>query len=253
MGLMVRRYTLGDSPDNLNHGVDCGTIQRKFDPRGFSDPVTGRMFPKYYGEPNVWLNTDAEAFDNGGVHFNCAVMNFWFYLLTNGGSGTINTSINVNSIGYDKAAQIVYRAMDYGYFTRNSMFSDARDAAMRAARELYGDCSMEEIEVSKAWTAVGIGGVKVCPVTVTGHTDLPNGTICLPLAQNYAFQAFEFTNSTFSWSVPTDWNTQISGNSLQVYSFGSAMSGQYQYATVTSNLTQQTGVLQLYFQDGCGM
>jgi bacillolysin len=243
MGLMAERYTFGDSPKNLTHGEDCGAVHRRFDPRGFADPdpnpiLHGIPFPTFYMQAGAW--------DNGGeIHHNSSVMSFWFYLLSQGDSQTLPT---VSGIGYDKAAQIVYRAMNCGYLTDNSKYIDARNATMRAAFELYGGCSMEEIEVSRAWAAVGIGGVKLCPVEILGHTDLSNGSICVPFANiNYCFAARELPNSTFSWSYPSDWTAQVSGNYLCVSSFGLSSVGDYEYITATSNQTQQTGTFGVSF------
>ena len=59
-------------------------------PNAFSDPDT------YLGG-NWWTD---EA-DNGGVHSNSGVQNFWFYLLVEGGTGTHDhgESYSVNGMG----------------------------------------------------------------------------------------------------------------------------------------------------------
>ena len=254
MGLMTERYTLGDSPNNLNHGEDCGFIFRKFDSRGFNNPASGasnRPFPTIYLQEGAWIDP-INGIDNGGIHHNCAVMNFWFYLLTQGGSQapTLGGSVvTVNSIGYDKTALIVYRAMNNGYLTNTSQFIDVREATMRAALELYGGCSIEEIEVSRAWAAVNVGGVKLCPVTIYGP-NYTSGDICVPTSNfTYYFSATEFPNSTFSWTYPNGWTAQVSGNYLGVSSFGYSTVGDYEAITATSNLTQQTGTFYVSFED----
>ncbi|MBT1712603.1 M4 family metallopeptidase, partial [Fulvivirgaceae bacterium PWU5] len=49
--------------------------------------------------------------DNGGVHYNSGVQNFWFYLLCKGGSGVNDhdSAYAVSSIGMDAAVDITYR------------------------------------------------------------------------------------------------------------------------------------------------
>ena len=226
MGLMVERYTLGESPNNLTHGEDCGHIFRKFDSRGFSQSSASSVheslrnlpFPTIYGGSG-WFDPTSNV-DKGGIHHNCSVMNFWFYLLTQGGSQNFQT---VSSIGYDNAAQIVYRAINCGYLSQETQFIDARVATMRAARELFGNCSDEALQVSKAWTAVGIGGVEVCPVNVY-TSNYQGNEICVErLNQPYEFYANQGYNNSFTWNVPSDWSVSINGtygSQLVVNSFG---------------------------------
>lgn len=113
----------------------------------------------YYKCPDTYKGsywrTGAE--DNGGVHYNSGVMNYWFYLLTHGGSG-INgkgDSYNVTGIGFDKSEQIIYKALT-DYFTRNTNFANAALYTREAAIELYGLCSDEVKSVVDAWKAVGV-------------------------------------------------------------------------------------------------
>ncbi|HIO26164.1 MAG TPA: T9SS type A sorting domain-containing protein, partial [Flavobacteriaceae bacterium] len=96
--------------------------------------------------------------DNGGVHYNSGVQNFWFYLLTEGGSGTNDNgdSFSVTSIGMNAAASIAYRNLSV-YLNSSSQYSDARAGAIQAAKDLYGAGSAEEIAVTNAWYAVGVG------------------------------------------------------------------------------------------------
>jgi len=96
--------------------------------------------------------------DNGGVHSNSGVQNFWYYLLCEGGSGTNDNSENytVQKIGMNKAEQIAYRNLTV-YLTSSSQYVDARFFAIRSAADLYGDCSDEVIAVTNAWHAVGVG------------------------------------------------------------------------------------------------
>ena len=116
--------------------------------------------PNSVGDPDTYLGVNWEftAVDNGGVHTNSSVQNYWFYLLSVGGSGINdnNDSYNVTGLGLDSAAAIAYRNLTV-YLTQSSQYWDAREGALQAAADLYGTCSNAVIETSKAWAAVGVG------------------------------------------------------------------------------------------------
>ena len=75
--------------------------------------------PKLYDQPSrykgrEWVDTSdtTEDNDNGGVHSNSGVQNFFFYLLSEGGRGS-NEGIayDLQGIGVEKAVQIAYLAL----------------------------------------------------------------------------------------------------------------------------------------------
>lgn len=96
--------------------------------------------------------------DYCGVHTNSGVLNFWFYLLSDGGTGTNDNShaFDVTGIGIEIASKIAYQAERY-YLAPSSDFFDARDATISAAIDLFGNNNCEEIAVTDAWHAVGVG------------------------------------------------------------------------------------------------
>lgn len=116
--------------------------------------------PKTYQQPNTYLGTYwATGFaDNGGVHTNSGVQNYWFYLVAHGGSGTNdnNKFYNIPGITLDKASAITYRNLTV-YLTPASVYADARTYSIEAATDLYGACSPEVATVTNAWYAVGVG------------------------------------------------------------------------------------------------
>ena len=97
---------------------------------------------------------------NPNPHTNAGVQNYWFYLLVNGGSGTIDDkgiqAYEVEGIGFDAAMQIVYNTLIY-YVNPKTTYANIRDLSLQAARDLYGANSRAEIAVADAWYAVGIG------------------------------------------------------------------------------------------------
>lgn len=116
--------------------------------------------PNAYGDPDTYLGTNwySGSGDSGGVHQNSGVQNFWFYVLSVGKSGTNDKgdSYTVTGIGMDKAGAIAYRNLTV-YLNANSQYSDARNGAIQAAKDLYGAGSAEEIATTNAWYAVGVG------------------------------------------------------------------------------------------------
>ena len=116
--------------------------------------------PNQYGQPdtykgNMWYNGEL---DQAGVHTNSGVLNFWFYLLTQGGIGIndFGTNYNVTGIGFKKAAAIAYRTNVY-YLGPTDGYTYARQYAVKAAEDLYGVGSPEAIQTLNAWIAVGVG------------------------------------------------------------------------------------------------
>ncbi|MFB6307151.1 MAG: M4 family metallopeptidase [Flavobacteriales bacterium] len=129
-------------------GEDIGSPMRSMsDPNNFDDPDT------YQG--NYWHTGPG---DNGGVHTNSGVQNFWFYILSTGKSGTndFGDNYNISGIGIDKAAAVAYRNLVV-YLISYSDYQDARFYAIKAAEDLYGRCSDEFVQTTNAWHAVGIG------------------------------------------------------------------------------------------------
>ena len=116
--------------------------------------------PKLKGHPRCYKSTNwyFGTGDNGGVHLNSGVQNWWFYLVTEGGTGTNDVSnvYNVDSLGILKAEKIAYRNLTV-YLTPTSQYADARFYSIRAAVDLYGDCSKEVIAVTNAWYACNVG------------------------------------------------------------------------------------------------
>ncbi len=133
----------------------------------FSYVIRDMANPNAYGDPDTyggtyWVNpncTPSSTNDYCGVHTNSGVLNFWYYLLVNGGSGTNDKGFayNVTGVGLDKAAQIAYRTLTT-YLTSTSTYANARTYSLQAAADLYGAGSAEVTQTTNAWNAVGVGG-----------------------------------------------------------------------------------------------
>ena len=146
-GTAIEFYAKGAS-GNWMIGENIGAAFRNMaNPNQFSQPDT------YLG--TFWYTGTA---DNGGVHTNSGVLNFWFYLLSAGGNGTndIGSVYTVAGIGIDAAAAIAYRTNTV-YLVSSSNYASARTLSIQAATDLYGAGSAEVIATTNAWYAVGIG------------------------------------------------------------------------------------------------
>ncbi|MBZ4037554.1 M4 family metallopeptidase [Flavobacterium sp. 17A] len=124
--------------------------------RSMSDPKTQGQ-PDTYGGTN-WADPANLGYDNGGVHINSGITNYWFYLLVEGGEGVndLNNSYKISAIGLEKAEKIAYVALTE-YLSPSSNFQDMRQATLMAVEDLYGLGSEEYKQVANAWYAIGVG------------------------------------------------------------------------------------------------
>ena len=127
-------------------GSDFYTLRSLSKPNAYSQPNTYKGIFWYTGSG-----------DNGGVHINSGVLNYWFYLLTSGGSGRNDKAYeyNVSGIGITKAQAIAYRTL-VTYLIPTSVYKDARIFSIKSAEDLFGVGSKEAIQTAKAWDAVGV-------------------------------------------------------------------------------------------------
>lgn len=210
-------------------GGDFYTIRNMSNPNQFNHPDT-------YGG-TFWYTGGG---DNGGVHFNSGVLNFWFYLLTVGGSGVNdhNYSYTVSGIGMDKAAAIAYR-LNTVYLTPTSEYYDARLLGIQAAEDLYGIGSNEAVQTANAFAAVGLYAATCAQVTGLNTTSVLDRSATVrwtadPGAVTYSVQYKLTTSSTWSplttvttdslnivgliASTVYDWRVRSSCNASFVYS-----------------------------------
>jgi|TARA_R100000479_G_scaffold68390_2_gene32621 Zn-dependent metalloprotease len=150
----------GESIENFAQGNNDWLMGDDIGAGGSGGALRSMSNPNAYNQPDTYLGTNwySGSGDNGGVHYNSGVQNFWFYLLSVGGNGTNDNgdSYSVSAIGMDAAASIAYRNLAV-YLNSNSQYDDARAGAIQAAIDLYGAGSAEEIAVTNAWHAVGVG------------------------------------------------------------------------------------------------
>ncbi|MDI6774942.1 MAG: M4 family metallopeptidase, partial [Verrucomicrobiota bacterium] len=98
--------------------------------------------------------------DNGGVHRNCGVQNFFFYLLSEGGSGDNDgIAYDVTGIGLANAEQVAYRALTV-YCVPATDYKAARIAWISAAEDLNPGWVGA---VAAAWDACDVSPVTITP------------------------------------------------------------------------------------------
>lgn len=156
-GVLVEGYTLGQYDWTIGEKI---TLTEPY-LRSMKAPKSGSPAqPTTYGK-GTWKDpsqTECDNCDSGGVHTNSSILNFWFYLLCNGGSGTNDNhqSYNVQGIGINKATSIVYNTW-MNRLTYTSTFADARESFINEVIALFGNGSQEHQSVVNAWYAVGVG------------------------------------------------------------------------------------------------
>ncbi len=167
-GTGIEWYTFGAS-SNWGIGENV-TLVAPYYLRSMNNPNSG-LDPQpdtYTG--THWAPTGTGDPDNGGVHINSGVQNFWFYLLVSGGSGTndLSKSYSVTGIGMSDALNIAYRNLCV-YLTPTSNYNDARQGSIQSAIDFWGASSQQVESVKNAWCAVGVGGVGTCSVTAVNE------------------------------------------------------------------------------------
>ena len=120
--------------------------------RSMSDPHL-RNDPKFY-HGHHWVTSSG---DNGGVHSNSGVLNYWFYILVEGGEvmsedGSVNF---ISPIGMEKTLDLCF-ILQSQYLTTNSDYIDAMTYSLSVSEDLFGINTSEYQSVADAWRNVGI-------------------------------------------------------------------------------------------------
>lgn len=221
-GECIENYTLG------NNDWLCGANRT---PAG---PLRSMINPNAYSQPDTYLGTNwvaqncsspTTANDQCGVHTNSGVQNYWFYLLSQGGSGTNDNgnAFNVPALGISKARAIAFRTLTINLFNQpNAIYATARTASIQSAQDIYGANTPEVNAVINAWCAVGIGTAPT--VTVSG-----GGIFC--------------TSATINAS---------GGAGGTIYYQGTNSNGTSTSSPFTSQTITTSGTYYFRAQNGCG-
>lgn len=198
--------------------------------RSMSDPNSG-----YSKQPDTYKGTywktatsscqPTNSNDQCGVHTNSGVLNHFFYILTQGKSGTndLGNIYNVTGIGFIKSAKIIYR-LETSYLTSTSTYDNVKTYAIQSAKDIFGADSPEAIATQNALYAVGLG---------TAYTANTADTVAPSAPTNLVASATTSTSTNLSWTASTD-NVAVTG--YQIY-LNNAL-----YATTTSASISVSGL-----------
>lgn len=223
-GVSIRQHVYQATPGAIEWriGINNGPAFRSVsNPNAYQQPDT------YAG--SYWATGTA---DNGGVHTNSGVQNYWFYLVAHGKSGVNDNgqSYSVTGVTIEKAQAIAYRSLT-NYLTNTSQYADARTYSIIAAEDLYGPCSPEVIAVTNAWYAVGVGAIFSASVNADFA---PATTTSCTAPTIISFNNTSTNANTYYWDFG-DGNGSFSASPTHTY---------FQYGTFTVSLVASS--------PGCG-
>lgn len=123
----------------------------------YNDPVLGK--DPQPGHMRDYVQTQS---DNGGVHINSGIPNRAFYV----------TAMNLGGYAWEKAGLIWYATLK-DKLSEASTFAMAAAKTYEAARDLYGQGSLEQQAVRAGWAEVGIDVGQEAPPPADGGDSRP--------------------------------------------------------------------------------
>jgi bacillolysin len=192
--------------------------------RSMSSPNTYSQ-PAYY-KGSYWYTGTS---DNGGVHTNSGVLNYWYYLISAGKSGTNEkgTAFAVTGVGLTDAAKITFR-MESVYMTASSTYANARTYSIQAATDLFGATSTQTQSVTNAWAAVGVGAA------YGGTTPPPTSTYCTSKGSSQSYEYIDYvklgsiartSGADGGYYNGTATSTSVAAGSSQTINFSAGFTG----------------------------
>ncbi|MCL1850084.1 MAG: M4 family metallopeptidase [Bacteroidetes bacterium] len=178
--------------------------------RSMSNPKSHNQPDTYKGQ--YWATGGG---DNGGVHTNSGVLNYWFYLISEGGSGVNDkgNAYQVQGLGIEKAEQIAYKTLTE-YLSPSSQYIDAYTYAVIAATDLFGGCTQEVQTVGDAFYAVGV--INEPFVSVTSANFKASETAFCSIPATVTFFNKSMNGITYLWNFG-DGTTSTETNPVHIY------------------------------------
>ena len=149
-GALVKQRLLGQAPAAADWIIGEGLFTANVSGVGirsmkepgtaYNDPVLGK--DPQPGHMRDYVQTQS---DNGGVHINSGIPNRAFYV----------TAMNLGGFAWEKAGQIWYVTLK-SKLSDSANFATAAAKTYEAARDLYGQGSLEQQAVRTGWAEVGI-------------------------------------------------------------------------------------------------
>jgi Zn-dependent metalloprotease len=211
--------------------------------------------PNQYGQPayykgKYWASTasPSSSNDNGGVHTNSGVLNYWYYLVAVGKSGSneAGATYSVTGLGLSDAAKILYRTESV-YLTASSNYAAARTYSIQAATDLFGATSTQTQAVTNAWYAVGIGAA----YGSGGSTTPTPSAYCTSKGSSQAYEYIDYVKlGSVARTSGTDGGYYDGTASSTSVAAGSSQTISFSAGFVGSAYTEYWKVFIDYNQDG---
>lgn len=226
-GASVEKYTcdkLGLTKSTWDIGEDImkagGALRSMSNPGLYSQPA--------YYKGSYWYTGTS---DNGGVHTNSGVLNYWYYLISAGKTGTNekSQSFAVTGLGLTDAAKITFR-MESVYMTASSTYANARTYSIQAATDLFGATSTQTQAVTNAWYAVGVGAAYGGTTT----TPPPTTSYCTSKGTSQSYEYIDYvklgslartSGADGGYYNGTASSTSVAAGSSQTISFSAGFTG----------------------------
>ena len=156
-GSLVKQRNLGQTAAEADWIIGEGLFTSRVNGKGirnmkqpgtaYNDPVLGK--DPQPGHMRDYVQTQS---DNGGVHINSGIPNRAFYV----------TAFNIGGFAWEKAGQIWYVTLQ-SKLSQSATFVTAAAKTYEAARDLYGQGSLEQQAVKAGWAEVGIDVEQTTP------------------------------------------------------------------------------------------
>lgn len=187
--------------------------------RDMRDPTNTDTVGEDNEQPTRYLGSFWESGEDdlGGVHQNSGVQNFFYYLLSEGGSGTNDGLVyDVSGIGITNAEQIAFRTLTL-YCTEDTDYRDVRLAWQSAALDLNDEWASV---VAAAWEAVGVTALTLWPEVGIAFVGARGGPFH-PSSFVYTLYNDDLTNHEWSISANEPW-LEVSPTAGEIEAMSSA-------------------------------
>jgi bacillolysin len=213
--------------------------------------------PNLYGQPAYykgvkWASTasPSSANDNGGVHTNSGVLNYWYYLVSVGKSGTneVGNAYTVTGLGLTDAAKILFRTESV-YLSASSNYASARTYSIQAATDLFGATSTQTQAVTNAWYAVGVGAAYGSTTTTPPPTTTT--AYCASKGSSQAYEYIDYVKlGTIARTSGTDGGYYDGTTLSTTVAAGSSQTINFSAGFASSAYTEYWKIFIDYNQDG---
>ncbi len=150
-GSMVKQWAFGHTAQEADWIIGQGLFTPNVEGVGirslkapgtaYNNPVLGKD-----SQPAHMNDYKNVPYDNGGVHINSGIPNHAFYLI----------ATELGGYAWEKAGRIWYETLRDKRLKTKAKFYDFALLALKNARNLYGEESIEALVVKRGWKRVGI-------------------------------------------------------------------------------------------------